>query len=421
MRSAPDHVCTAPTPSLPMQPQPTALVSGAGVAGLATAWWLRYFGFDVTVVETAPALRGGGHAVDIRGAALEVVKAMGLHAALQAQRTRLRGMTLLDRDGHAVGHDDTRTFSAGRLDSPDIEIFRDTLCRILSDAAGTPASTLFDERITGIDDTPSGVMVALAGRPSRRVDLVVGADGVYSALRQQAFAAAPTCLHPLGGALAFYSAPNHLALTDREWMYRDADLGVVVYPDASGRELRIGAGFGAEVDHALRHDITAQKALARSKLAGLGGRWRPLVEAIPHADAFYFGELVQVKLPVWHTGRVPWLFSVGFLSDPRAAPWLDYPDDAPDEQTAEDWQRLLDAMIGFDGRPRLPHIHVPTLVIGGDEDRLATPEDAQVLLDGIPGARLSMLRGGHLMNVESPDAFLSELERFFLVHAAAGG
>ncbi|WP_128095974.1 FAD-dependent monooxygenase [Stenotrophomonas sp. HMWF003] len=304
MRSSPDHVCTAPTPSLPMQPQPTALVSGAGVAGLATAWWLRYFGFDVTVVETAPALRGGGHAVDIRGAALEVVKAMGLHAALQAQRTRLRGMTLLDRDGHAVGHDDTRTFSAGRLDSPDIEIFRDTLCRILSDAAGTPASTLFDERITGIDDTASGVMVALAGRPSRHVDLVVGADGVYSALRQQAFAAAPTCLHPLGGALAFYSAPNHLALTDREWMYRDADLGVVVYPDASGRELRIGAGFGAEVDHALRHDVTAQKALARSKLAGLGGRWRPLVEAIPRADAFYFGELVQVKLPVWHTGRV---------------------------------------------------------------------------------------------------------------------
>lgn len=304
MRSAPNHVCTAPTPGLPMQPQPTALVSGAGVAGLATAWWLRYFGFDVTVVETAPALRGGGHAVDIRGAALEVVKAMGLHAALQAQRTRLRGMTLLDRDGHAVGHDDTRTFSAGRLDSPDIEIFRDTLCRILSDAAGTPSSTLFDERITGIDDTPSGVMVALAGRPSRRVDLVVGADGVYSALRQQAFAAAPTCLHPLGGALAFYSAPNHLALTDREWMYRDAELGVVVYPDAGGRELRIGAGFGAEVDHALRHDVTAQKALARSKLAGLGGRWRPLVEAIPHADAFYFGELVQVKLPVWHTGRV---------------------------------------------------------------------------------------------------------------------
>lgn len=116
---------------------------------------------------------------------------------------------------------------------------------------------------------------------------------------------------------------------------------------------------------------------------------------------------------------LPWLFSERFLSDPRAAPWLDYPEDAPDEQSAADWQRLLDAMTGFDGHARLQHIRAPTLVICGDEDRLATPGDAQQLLAGIAGATLSTLRGGHLMNVESPDAFLAQVERFLLAHAPA--
>ncbi|MGE8218023.1 MAG: alpha/beta fold hydrolase [Stenotrophomonas maltophilia] len=113
---------------------------------------------------------------------------------------------------------------------------------------------------------------------------------------------------------------------------------------------------------------------------------------------------------------LPWLFSEAFFADPRAAPYLDYPEDTADEQTPQDWQRLLDAMCAFDGRAQLSAIALPTLVIAGDEDRLATPGDARQLADGIPGATLSVLRGGHLMNVESPEAFIEQLLRF--LHAA---
>lgn len=283
---------------------PTVLVSGAGVAGLATAWWLRHFGFPVTVVEKAPLLRDGGHAVDIRGVALDVVKAMGLHDALQAQRTQLRGLCMLDRQGEPVSVDDSRTFSGGRLDSPDIEVFRDTLCRLLADAAGARQDICHDEHITALSPTTTGMTVSFARQLSRTYDVVIGADGVYSSVRRQAVHAGDDCLVPLGGALAFYSAPDSLALDGREGMYRDAELGVVVYPDASGRELRVGAGFGAEVDARLRHDVAAQKALTRARLRGLGGRWQPLVDALDTTDAFYFGELVQVKLARWSNGRV---------------------------------------------------------------------------------------------------------------------
>ena len=44
------------------------LISGAGVAGPALAFWLSRYGFTPTVVERAPELRDGGYAVDFRGA-----------------------------------------------------------------------------------------------------------------------------------------------------------------------------------------------------------------------------------------------------------------------------------------------------------------------------------------------------------------
>ena len=48
---------------------PRVLVSGASIAGPALAHWLRRWDAEVTVVERAPGLRPGGHAVDARGVA----------------------------------------------------------------------------------------------------------------------------------------------------------------------------------------------------------------------------------------------------------------------------------------------------------------------------------------------------------------
>ncbi|MGF6645776.1 hypothetical protein [Paraburkholderia sp. GAS82] len=47
------------------------LISGAGVTGLALAYWLDRAGFATTLIELAPAFRRGGQAVDIRGVALD--------------------------------------------------------------------------------------------------------------------------------------------------------------------------------------------------------------------------------------------------------------------------------------------------------------------------------------------------------------
>lgn len=111
---------------------------------------------------------------------------------------------------------------------------------------------------------------------------------------------------------------------------------------------------------------------------------------------------------------VPWLFSERFLSEPRAEPFLTYVEDPTDKQTTADWLRLLDAMLRFDARARLGAIAMPTLIISGDEDRLASANDADALHQAIPGSAHQIMQGGHLMNVESPEAFISALRGFLL-------
>src|ERR1700678_1642494 len=55
----------------------SVLISGASIAGPATAYWLDRYGFEVTVVERADAIRNGGYPIGVRGPPVDVAEGMG--------------------------------------------------------------------------------------------------------------------------------------------------------------------------------------------------------------------------------------------------------------------------------------------------------------------------------------------------------
>ncbi|GAC1402289.1 MAG: hypothetical protein NVSMB60_18450 [Mycobacterium sp.] len=59
-------------------PQPTVLISRAGIAGAPRLLWLANSGYRTTIVELADGIRPGGQTVDLRGAGGDVVERMGL-------------------------------------------------------------------------------------------------------------------------------------------------------------------------------------------------------------------------------------------------------------------------------------------------------------------------------------------------------
>jgi 3-oxoadipate enol-lactonase len=66
-----------------------------------------------------------------------------------------------------------------------------------------------------------------------------------------------------------------------------------------------------------------------------------------------------------------------------------------------------------DSTPLLSTIHVPTLIIVGDEDTVTPPAAAEKMHGSITGSELTMITGaGHLSNLEQPDVFNGALARF---------
>ena len=78
-------------------------------------------------------------------------------------------------------------------------------------------------------------------------------------------------------------------------------------------------------------------------------------------------------------------------------------------------QAVWESLEGFDLRPRLSEVRVPTLVIAGAQDRAVTPERAKELADGLRDGRLRVIeKSGHYPFVEAPGEFLSAVREFLL-------
>ncbi|MGX6601127.1 FAD-dependent monooxygenase [Micromonosporaceae bacterium Da 78-11] len=276
------------------------LVSGAGVAGPALAFWLRRRGFEVTVVERAPGLRDAGYKVDVRGAATEVLKRMGLLDAAKAADTGMRQITYVKRDSSPIATLPADLIMGRRGD--DLEIMRGDLGRILYDATSADVEYVFGDAIAGLVDGPDGVDVTFERGAPRRFDHVVGADGLHSATRRMVLGEVP--LSHLGAYISIFSVPNTLRIDREELMFSAPGRLIFAYATDPDAPAKVGFTFAAgELDYD-RRDVAAQKRLVKDAFAGLGWRSDEFLAAIDAADDFYFDSMSQVELPTWSAGRV---------------------------------------------------------------------------------------------------------------------
>ncbi len=80
--------------------------------------------------------------------------------------------------------------------------------------------------------------------------------------------------------------------------------------------------------------------------------------------------------------------------------------------TMRGYAQQLYAISHWSSRPWLSELRHPTLVLAGRRDPLVPHRNAQILAAGIPGARLHVVRGGHLFLLEHPEEGCAIVEQF---------
>lgn len=281
----------------------SVLVSGAGVAGPALAFWLQRAGFAVTVVEVAPSLRRGGQTVDLRGAGRTVVERMGLLDAARALAVPQRGIAFVDERGRHRAEMRVEDLGGDGIVS-ELEVLRGDLGQLLHEATAADVEHLFGRRITALHDTGEHVEVTLDDGSTRTVDLVVGADGPHSGVRRLAFGPEEDLVRPLGGYTAWFTAPDEVGLDGWYEMF-NASGGLVVSlrPDRVPGQAKAGLSFVSPPLALDRTDVPALRRLVADRFAGLGWRTPALLEAAATADDFYLDALSQVHVDRWSRGR----------------------------------------------------------------------------------------------------------------------
>ena len=278
-----------------------AVICGAGIAGLTLARRLVTGGWEVTVVERAPGPRSGGYMMDFFGPGYEVAEQLGLLGRLAELSYRVSELAYVDQRGHrraGLGFEAFRAGVGGRL----LSLMRPDLELALRESVDGLVDLRYGQSVLRFVNRAAGVDVTLTDGRQVTVDLLVGADGIHSAVRGLMFGSDQCGWRSLGmhtAAYTFSSGPVHRAIGNRFCL-----------TDTSDRMLGCYALRGGQVAAFVVHRTGESKvpddrrAALRAIYADLGWIVPAALAACPPDEEIYYDQVAQIELPQWHQGRV---------------------------------------------------------------------------------------------------------------------
>ncbi|WP_321937449.1 FAD-dependent oxidoreductase [Paraburkholderia sp. J8-2] len=169
-----------------------ALIVGGGFSGMAAAIELRKRGVAVDLVEIDSGWRSYGAGITIGGATLRALGTIGVLDSVMLEGFCADGLDLLTADGHHIAE-----LPTPRVAGPNVPgggaIMRPTLAKILAEATvAAGADVRLGCTVAAVSEDAEHAEVLFTDGDKRRYDVVIGADGLYSKMRDMLFPAAPT-------------------------------------------------------------------------------------------------------------------------------------------------------------------------------------------------------------------------------------
>lgn len=285
-----------------------ALIVGLGISGMSTAIRLHGLGWKPTIVERNPGRRTEGYFIATMGTGQAAARRLGILDALP-NRISPPGSTQ-----YQVTRDSARKKSVGVFDIPlrpkPMLMLRGDVEEALFNAL--PADVTVRTRTTPVKivQDADGIEVTLRElgtetETTEQFDLMVGADGLRSTVRQLVFGPHEKYLHPLGFMIAAFQlprVPTGLGPSDGAMQF-EVGRSLIIYPFADHLPTALFSYKTDDVDAEFTQ-APAERLREVYGPAPYGQLFEEVVADFAKADSYLFDSAEQVTMDTWHKGRV---------------------------------------------------------------------------------------------------------------------
>ena len=294
-----------------------ALVIGGGISGMSTAIECAKQGIAVDLIELDPQWRADGAGISISGPTLRALQTVGVLEAVIQQGYCGDGVKLFAANGMALGVMPTPCIAGPEVPGG-AGIMRPVLAAILANATREAG---VDVRLacnyTQIISHAEQVTVKFTDGSTREYDLVIGADGLNSKIRQQFFPNAPKPRYT-GQSIWRAVVPRPADITSVQMWLGDGRVKVGVNP-VSEAEMYVFVTEHRSVHQRLDAENLPQ--MLRDLLAPFSA---PQVQAVRDAIGplarVMFRPLESMLMPrPWHAGRLVIVGDAAHATTPHLA------------------------------------------------------------------------------------------------------
>jgi len=281
-------------------------INGAGIGGLAAAIALRKLGLDVVVFEQAARFARVGADINLTPNAVRALDGLCVGEALR--ETAARPTHRISRVWN-TGEETSRLAMSDeaeiRYGAPQLTMHRGDLMTALERALPAECVRL-GKKAAGIERHEAGATLRFADGTQEDVDVLIGADGIHSAVRTSLFGPE----HPVFTGVVAYRAvvpaerlvcvPNLQAFT--KWWGPEATSQIVTFPLNRGREIFVFATVAQETWRNESWTTPGRVEDVREAYAGFHAEARALLDACD--DVLISALYVRDPLPAWSAGTV---------------------------------------------------------------------------------------------------------------------
>jgi len=279
------------------------LISGAGIAGTTLAFWLKKFGFNPTIIEVSPKLREGGYAIDFMGAGYNVAEKMGILPALEKADIDISKVAFVDKNNKEKGSMNYRKIKK-LMNNRAITLLRSDLAKVIYENLNKDVEIIFGDTIEKIEQDKDDVTVTFRSGKNRSFDLLAGADGLHSNVRNLIFGSETQFEKYYGYYTSSYTLENYSYEGRAFSMCNVPGKQVAVYAYSDNRTATLFVFASPErlkYDH---HDVEKQKQFLKDEFMNIGWKCPEILSKIDSSSDFYFDPISQIKMDNWSKGRI---------------------------------------------------------------------------------------------------------------------